>query len=142
MVSSNSFNASYLHGSYNLDRSNANLKKSVTRLSSGYRINSSIDAPGELGVAGRLNSKVIHSSVLKRNLMNVSAFLEVQNSHLQKLAEIFNVSKADLLEDKPHINSAADTIAAHIDDDTPEAEREQIINFIENLKKARNDDKV
>lgn len=61
---------------------------------------------------------------------------------LQKLAEIFNVSKSDLLEDKPHINSAAYTIAAHIDDDTPEAEREQIINFIENLKKARNNDKV
>ena len=28
-------------------------------------------------------------------------------------------------------------IMAHIDDDTPEEERQQIINFIENLKKAR-----
>lgn len=34
-------------------------------------------------------------------------------------------------------NEAAETVAAHIDSDTPAAEREQIINFIENLKKAR-----
>ena len=75
--------------SYNLDRNNVNLSKIITRLSSGYRVNSSIDAPGELAVAGRLNSKVIHSSVLKRNLMNVSTFLEVQNAHLLNLAEIY-----------------------------------------------------
>lgn len=34
-------------------------------------------------------------------------------------------------------NQAAETVAAHIDEDTPKHEREQIINFIENLKKAR-----
>ena len=34
-------------------------------------------------------------------------------------------------------NEAAETVAAHIDEDTPKQEREQIINFNENLKKAR-----
>lgn len=38
-------------------------------------------------------------------------------------------------------NESADLVAAHIDDDTPPEEREQIINFIENLKKARSDEK-
>lgn len=34
-------------------------------------------------------------------------------------------------------NEAAELIATHIDDDTPPEERQQIINFIENLKKSR-----
>lgn len=56
---------------------------------------------------------------------------------IEMIANYFHISKADLVE-KPHKeNEAAETIAAHIDDDTPETEREQIINFIENLKKAR-----
>lgn len=56
---------------------------------------------------------------------------------IEMMANYFGITKADLVE-KPHKeNKAAETIAAHIDDDTPEEERQQIINFIENLKKAR-----
>lgn len=56
---------------------------------------------------------------------------------IEMMANYFGVSKADLVE-RPHKeNKVAETIAAHIDDDTPEEERQQIINFIENLKKAR-----
>lgn len=62
---------------------------------------------------------------------------------LKKVADVLNVSVDYLLgDDKPEDekvddNSATGVIAAHIDDDTPEEERQQIINFIENLKKAR-----
>lgn len=56
---------------------------------------------------------------------------------IEMMANYFNISKADLVE-KPHKeNKVAETVAAHIDDDTPEEEKQQIINFIENLKKAR-----
>lgn len=56
---------------------------------------------------------------------------------IEMMANYFGISKADLVE-KPHKeNEAAKTIAAHIDEDTPEEEKQQIINFIENLKKAR-----
>lgn len=34
-------------------------------------------------------------------------------------------------------NYTAEVIAAHIDDDTSDTEREQIINFTENLKEIR-----
>lgn len=54
------------------------------------------------------------------------------------LSKIFNVKVNDFFPEKnSEDDSTADVIAAHIDDDTSETEREQIINFIENLKKAR-----
>lgn len=62
---------------------------------------------------------------------------------LNSVAKVLGVSVDYLLgDDKPESekvddNSATGVIAAHIDDDTPEEERQQIINFIENLKKAR-----
>ena len=56
---------------------------------------------------------------------------------IEKLANYYGVSRAALVERLHKENKAAETIAAHIDDDTPEEERQQIINFIENLKKAR-----
>jgi hypothetical protein len=44
-------------------------------------------------------------------------------------------TKSDLVEEPDQNNNeVAQTIAAHIDDDTPDDEREQIINFIEKLK--------
>lgn len=57
---------------------------------------------------------------------------------LQKLADHYHVTISYLTSENSRTNYAAETIAAHIDHDTPESERQQIINFIENLKKARN----
>lgn len=59
---------------------------------------------------------------------------------IELMARYFGVSKSDLVEEKSSENEVAQTIAAHIDDDTPDDEREQIINFIENLKRARSKD--
>lgn len=60
---------------------------------------------------------------------------------IEMMARYFGVQKADLVEKyDPSKNEAADVIAAHIDDDTSATEQEQIINFIEALKKARNQD--
>lgn len=63
--------------------------------------------------------------------------------NLQKLADALNVKKSDIdprykqLAPNSNNNEAAEVVAAHIDDDTPKSEQQQIINFIENLKKAR-----
>ncbi|WP_373842651.1 helix-turn-helix domain-containing protein [Limosilactobacillus sp.] len=65
---------------------------------------------------------------------------EPRLSSLKQVADLFGVSIDYFFEDNqsnPEENKAAETIAAHIDNDTPESERKQIINFIENLKKAR-----
>lgn len=63
-----------------------------------------------------------------------------RSGSLQKLADHYKVNISYLTsvhDEESGLNSTAQTIAAHIDDDTPEEERQQIINFIENLKKAR-----
>lgn len=63
--------------------------------------------------------------------------------NLQKLADALNVKKSDIdpryksSSTKQDSNEAAEVVAAHIDDNTPKSEQQQIINFIENLKKAR-----
>lgn len=65
---------------------------------------------------------------------------EPRLSSLKKVADLFNVSIDYFFDNSTNPienNEAAETVAAHIDDDTPEEERQQIINFIENLKKAR-----
>lgn len=57
---------------------------------------------------------------------------------IELMARYFGVSKSDLVEvPNDSENKVAKTIAAHIDDDTPDDEKEQIINFIESLKRAR-----
>lgn len=62
-----------------------------------------------------------------------------RSGSLQKLADHYNVNISYLTSTHKDrkLNPAAEVIAAHIDDDTPEEEKQQIINFIENLKKAR-----
>lgn len=62
-----------------------------------------------------------------------------RSGSLQKIADHYKVNITYLTSNHSHeeLNSVARTVAAHIDDDTPEEERQQIINFIENLKKAR-----
>jgi flagellin len=116
MISLNSVSKAQSIGSYHLRNTNAILDKSINRLSSGFRINSSVDAPGELGVASRLNSKVVHSSVLKRNLSNVSIFLEAQNAHLLQLAEIYRERMAiDIKKQGPL--ATADEIAIYNNQD-------------------------
>lgn len=66
---------------------------------------------------------------------------EPRLSSLKQVADLFDVSIDYFFEgqhsDQANVNEAAETVAAHIDDDTPEEEKQQIINFIENLKKAR-----
>lgn len=60
---------------------------------------------------------------------------------IELMARYFGISKSDLVEEPDRNNNeVAQTIAAHIDDDTPDDEREQIINFIESLKRARSKD--
>ena len=75
--------------SSHLEITKTNLQKILNRLSSGLKINSSVDNPGGLAVASRLNTQVVQSSILKNNLANLSSFLEVQNAHLSQLGEIY-----------------------------------------------------
>ena len=92
-------------------------------------------------MANQLNAKNPNSNFSKGRLSKWEHDTdEPRLSSLKQVADLFDVSIDyffDGKETNKEENEAADVIAAHIDDDTPESEREQIINFIENLKKAR-----
>ncbi|MEE6635856.1 helix-turn-helix transcriptional regulator [Limosilactobacillus pontis] len=92
-------------------------------------------------MADALNNRNPHSNFNKGRLSKWEHDTdEPRLSSLKQVADLFNVSIDYFFDDeKPDAkgNPTAEVIAAHIDDDTPESEREQIINFIENLKKAR-----
>jgi flagellin len=89
MISLSAFKDTSMLASSHLEITKTNLQKSLNRLSSGLKINSSVDNPGGLAVASRLNTQVVQSSILKNNLANLSSFLEVQNAHLSQLGEIY-----------------------------------------------------
>ena len=84
----------------------------------------------ELGFSNGIISTWKSGSASSDKLEKVADYFDVTTDYL--LGRVIN--KNDLSDDE---NETAEVVAAHIDDDTPEEEREQIINFIENLKKAR-----
>ncbi len=65
-----------------LSRNNDNLRKSITRLSSGKRIEKPTDDAGGLAVAMKLESSVIRSGAAMQNILNAISLLEVQDGVL------------------------------------------------------------
>jgi flagellin len=89
MITINELKAPQMLVSNKLGETRTNLAKSVNRLTSGLRIHSSIDDPGGMAVSSRLSARVVQSSILQRNLSNMSSFLEVQHAYLMQLSEIY-----------------------------------------------------
>ena len=74
--------------SQNLSRNNASLQKSLTRLSSGSRINRPSDDAGGLAVSMKLNASINRLKGVNNNIQNAVSFLEVQDGILQGAADI------------------------------------------------------
>jgi flagellin len=74
---------------YNFGTARTNLATSLTRLSSGNRINSAAEDPSGAAVSLRLRNQITGTSITKSSLQNVASFLEVQHTSLLKLAEIY-----------------------------------------------------
>ena len=81
-------NASATSASFNLSRANDGLRKSLTRLSSGNRINNPADDVGGLAVAYKLNAKGIRTSAILQNTRNAISYLQVQDGNLQTAGKI------------------------------------------------------
>ena len=75
-------NAAATAATYNLDRTNVNLKKSLTRLSSGLRINSAFDDAGGLAVSMKLASAIRRTDAASANVGNALSFLQTQDGVL------------------------------------------------------------
>ena len=82
MISVNT-NSAASAAAYNLNNINASLQKSLNRLSSGSRINSSVDDAGGLAVSMRLSAAIRRTEATQANVNNARSFLETQDGVLK-----------------------------------------------------------
>ena len=82
MISINT-NSAASAAAYNLGNINTSLQKSLQRLSSGSRINSSSDDAGGLAVSMKLSAAIRRTEATQANVNNSMAFLETQDGVLK-----------------------------------------------------------
>jgi flagellin len=76
--------------SYNLSSTNVNLQRSLNRLSSGSRINSSFDDAGGTAVSMKLSASIRRTEASLANVNNSLAFLQTQDGVLKNADKVLN----------------------------------------------------
>ena len=76
--------------SYNLSNTNVNLQRSLNRLSSGSRINSSYDDAGGTAVSMKLTASIRRTEATLSNVNNSIAFLQTQDGVLKNADKVMN----------------------------------------------------
>jgi flagellin len=76
--------------SYNLSNTNVNLQRSLQRLSSGSRINSSYDDAGGLAVSMKLSASIRRTEATQANVGNALAFLQTQDGVLKSADKVLS----------------------------------------------------
>jgi len=89
MISINTNSASTA-AAYNLSNTNASLQKSLNRLSSGFRINSSADDAGGLAVSMKLSAAIRRTDATSANVGNALSLLQTQDGVLKNADKILN----------------------------------------------------
>jgi len=89
MISINTNSASTA-AAYNLSNTNVHLQKSLNRLSSGFRITSSLDDAGGLAVSMKLSSAIRRTDAASANVGNALSFLQTQDGVLKNADKILN----------------------------------------------------
>jgi flagellin len=87
MISVNTNTASTF-AAYNLTNTNAQLQKSLQRLSSGSRINSAYDDAGGLAVSMKLSAAIRRTEATQANVNNAMSFLETQDGALKNAEKV------------------------------------------------------
>ena len=87
MISINTNTASSL-AAYNVSNTNVQLQKSLQRLSSGSRINSSSDDAGGLAVSMKLSASIRRTEATQANVNNAIAFLQTQDGVLKNADKV------------------------------------------------------
>ena len=83
-------NTSASLASYNLNNTNVNLQRSLNRLSSGSRINSSFDDAGGLAVSMKMSASIRRTEASQANVGNAIAFLQTQDGVLKNADKVLN----------------------------------------------------
>jgi len=76
--------------SYNLSSTNVNLQRSLNRLSSGSRINSSFDDAGGLAVSMKLAASIRRTEATLANVNNAVSYLQTQDGVLKNADKVVN----------------------------------------------------
>ena len=83
-------NSAATSAAYNLSNTNVNLQRSLNRLSSGSRINSSFDDAGGLAVSMKLSASIRRTDATSANVNNAIAFLQTQDGVIKTADKILN----------------------------------------------------
>ena len=89
MISINTNTASSM-AAYNIGNTNAQLQRSLQRLSSGSRINSSFDDAGGLAVSMKLSASIRRTEATQANVNNALSFLETQDGVLKSADKVLS----------------------------------------------------
>jgi flagellin len=100
-------NAASLSAQNSLSRTQSSLSTSMTRLSTGYRINSSMDDAAGLQIATRLKAQTSGMAVAMRNTQNSTSMLQTADGALGEVSNIL-VRMKDLATQAADASSTAD----------------------------------
>jgi flagellin len=89
MISIN-YNGASGAAAYNLANTNVNLQRSLQRLSSGSRINSSFDDAGGLAVSMKMSASIRRTEATQANVGNAIALLQTQDGVLKSADRVLN----------------------------------------------------
>ena len=76
--------------SYNLSNTNVNLQRSLQRLSSGSRINSSFDDAGGLAVSMKMSASIRRTEATQANVGNALSLLQTQDGVLKSADKVLS----------------------------------------------------
>jgi len=83
-------NSAATSAAYNLSNTNVNLQRSLNRLSSGSRINSSAEDAGGLAVSMKMSASIRRTDATMANVNNAVSFLQTQDGVLKTADKILN----------------------------------------------------
>jgi flagellin len=121
-------NAASLSAQNSLSRTQSALSTSMTRLSTGYRINSSMDDAAGLQIATRLKAQTSGMAVAMRNTQNSTSMLQTADG---ALGEVSNI----LVRMKDLATQAADASSTSSDQDAMQSEYDALGNELNNIMK-------
>jgi len=83
-------NSAATAAAYNLSNTNVNLQRSLNRLSSGFRINSSFDDAGGLAVSMKMSAAIRRTDAASANVGNSISFLQTQDGVLKSADKVLS----------------------------------------------------
>lgn len=119
-------NLAALSAQNSLTRNQETLSTSMTRLSTGYRINSAMDDAAGLQIASRLKSQASGMAVAMRNTQASTALLQVGEGAMNEVNEV-------LVRMKDLATQAADASSTASDKDAMQAEYDALTREVNNI---------